>query len=79
MNKLLFWHYFVDETDYPALNKPCFIDVEGYIQIAYWRQDTKTWINPIYGHLPPSYDDSGGIYLKTVKRWAYIPEKLFNN
>lgn len=73
----LFWHYFIDNTDYPTPNKPCFIEVYNSIQIAYWQDDAKKWDNPVYGWLPHIYDGEGS-YPPKVKRWAYIPNGFFD-
>jgi hypothetical protein len=56
---------------------PCFIDVSGLIQIAYWQQAINEWNNSIYGLLPRLYDDEG-TYPPEVKRWAYIPKELLD-
>ena len=74
----LFWHYLIDETDYPIAEELCFIDINGNIELAYWRPEMKQWYNSTFHYLPPIYDDSGGVYPRIVTRWAYVPKGLFN-
>ena len=61
---------------YPETRRMCFIDVSGYMDIAYWRPEIQEWSNPISGRLPKVYDDEGE-YPPEVLRWTYIPDNFF--
>ena len=63
----------------PEPGKDCFVEVNGYLQVAYWTDFLiPDWNNHIYGWFPKSYDDSGGVYSKKVTKWAYVPKDFLN-